>query len=104
MVVPGDAVDRDERDARLDQPPRQQRALAESVPAVAVADERRLGGDVEGAGHLLAGQHLEGPLVIGVEVAELRIGVAAELVHRLENAAAILQPAERDVLPAVSGS
>ena len=79
-------------------------ALAERVAAVAVADGRRLGGDVEGGGHGLAGEHVEGALVIGVEVAEPRVGVAAELVHRLEDAAAILQPAERDAPWAASGS
>ena len=105
VVVPGDAVDRDERRARLDQPPGQQGALAEGVPAVAVAQtaaaRRRCRRRV---GHGLAGQHVEGALVVGVEVAELRVGLAAELVQRLEHAAAVFQAVERDALRAASGS
>ena len=54
VVVPGHAVDRHERRARLDQPSGQEGALAEGVPAVAVAEHVRLGGDVEGGGHGLA--------------------------------------------------
>ena len=62
VVVPRDAVDRDERGARLDQAAGQQGALAEGVPAVAVAEPRVLGGDVEGGGHAPAGEHVEGAL------------------------------------------
>ena len=96
-MVPGNAVDGDEGDARLDQATCQESTLAKCVPAVAVADQRRLRGDVEGVGHGLASQHFESTLVIGVEVADPRIGVATEPVHRLENAAAVLQSAQRDV-------
>ena len=39
-----------------------------------------LGGDVEGVGHGRAGEHVEGALVVGVDVAEPGVGVAAELV------------------------
>ena len=38
VVVPGHAVDRHERRSRFDQPAGEQRALAEGVPAVAVAE------------------------------------------------------------------
>ena len=38
MVVPAAFVERDERDARLDQPAGQQEPLAERVAAVGVAD------------------------------------------------------------------
>ena len=47
MRIPAAVGDRDEPDARLDQPPRQQAALAERVPPVAVAEPRIFRVDVE---------------------------------------------------------
>ena len=49
VMVPGHAVDRDERDPLLDQPTCQERTLAEGMAAIAVANQRRLGGDIERA-------------------------------------------------------
>ena len=103
-MVPGHAVDGDERDADFDQATCQESALAKGVPAVTVANQRRLRGDVEGVGHGLSCQHLERTLVIGVEVANLRLGVAPELVHRLQNPASILQSARARCWPAISDS
>ena len=78
--VPGDfvehgeeRVDRDEPHARLDQPPRQQAALAEAVHAVALADAGRLLGQVERLARLLARHQAER----GLEVFVHQLGVLA---------------------------
>jgi hypothetical protein len=52
-------VERDERDARLDQPPRQQRLLAPQMRAVAVAHRFRLLGQVERSLNPPADQHID---------------------------------------------
>ena len=59
-------VDGDQRHARLDQAPGQQAALAEVVPAVAVAHGVRLGGQVEGPPRRRRLQQAEGLLVMAV--------------------------------------
>ena len=49
MMVPSAFVEGDERHAGLDQPPGEQRPLAEPVPTVTIADLVGLVADVEGA-------------------------------------------------------
>ena len=72
VVVPGNAVDRHERRARLHQAAGQQGTLAEGVAAVAVSQGLGLTRNVEGIGHVPAGQHVEGALLVGVHVHQMR--------------------------------
>ena len=67
VVVPVAGVDGDAGAPRLDQPPRQQGALAVEVPAVAVAQLRVFLAEVEGLAHAVAGHHLQG---LGLEAVE----------------------------------
>ena len=89
----------DQRHVRLDQPPGQQAALAEVVPAVGVADPRRLGGQVEGAAGRRRLQKAIGALVVPRHVA--RFGEPADLfalgVECGLQAHALAQPAGRDL-------
>ena len=70
-VSPG-AAHEDERHAGLDEPPREQRFLADAVAAVGVAKTRVLPFEVEGAEGLAGGDHLDG-----------KLGISVEVVHRL---------------------
>src|SRR5262249_41497412 len=65
-VVVSDPVDLHQANARLDQPPRQQAALAEGVPAVAVAGAVRLARQVERLLRRGRADQVERPGPIGV--------------------------------------
>src|SRR5579859_5734799 len=86
MMVPAAAVDRDELDPALDQAPRQEAALSEGRPAVAVAKARLLLFHVEGRLGLRGEDHLRRALVELVVGADLVVALhrAAERVDRRE--------------------
>ena len=54
--------------------------------------------DVESRRHCLTGEQLEGALLIGVEVAQFRVDLAAEAVDRFQDVSTILQALERHAL------
>ena len=92
-------IDGDELHARLDQPAGEQAALAVGRAAVAVADFRRLGRQVERLPDLGAGQHADGPVVVVVEAAGLgRVFEQLRLpIDELLHLAAAVQPVERQI-------
>jgi len=88
-----------EAHAGLDQPAGDERALAEHITAVAVAQPRVLGGEVERHLELRRRQQAEGPLPGAVEVVRRRPGVgpAVGVVELLQQGAAGVEPVESQV-------
>ena len=113
--VPEAVGDRDAPRPGLDQPAGDQELVvphrgavaqvSRRADAVAVAEPGVLAGDVEGLGHLVRGQHVEGAAVDVVHPADLGvIDLAAELVELVEQPAAAIESLRVRHSPAVCRS
>ncbi len=105
--VPGDlvehgqeGVDRDEPHAALDQPPREQAALAEPRHAVALAGDGRFSGEVERLARLRAGHQPEGRLEVAVQERSVfgRFERGDGVVDELADLATAVEPDGADLL------
>ena len=93
-MIPRYAIHGHKGDACLNQPPSHQGTLTKGVPAIAIADRHGLAFDVEGFRDVLAGEEVEGLLIVGIARRRLLFLAQPDVVHRVENLAALVEAAE----------